>query len=77
MRKIKREAFDALPEKQKIKVPVSPLNNTFFAELPKHRKATTEGTAVLIRFGGTVLEIQNGAEAATIENTLRVIKSLC
>ncbi len=77
MRKIKREAFETLPEKQKIKAPVSSLNNTFFAELPKHSKAPTEGTAVLIRFGGTVLEIRNGAESATIENTLRVIKSLC
>lgn len=38
MRKIKCEAFDALPEKQKIKAPVSSLNNTFFAELPKHKK---------------------------------------
>ena len=77
MRKIKREAFDALPEKQKIKAPVSSSNHTFFAELPKQGKSFTEGTAVLIRFGGTVLEIQNGAEEATIENTLRVIKSLC
>lgn len=77
MRKIKREAFETLPEKQKIKAPVSSLNNTFFAELPKHNKAPTQGTAVLIRFGATILEIQNGAESATIENTLRVIKSLC
>ncbi len=77
MRKIKREAFDALPEKQKIKAPVSPSTNTFFAELPKHRKAPTEDTAVLIRFGATILEIQNGAEKATIEHTLRIIKSLC
>ncbi len=36
----------------------------------------TKHTAVLIRFGATELEIQNGAESATIENTLRVIKSL-
>ena len=44
MRKLKREAFETLPEKQKIKAPVSSLNNAFFAELPKqsgvsnHRK---------------------------------------
>jgi transposase len=36
MRKIKRDAFDAFPEKQKIKATVSSFNNTFFAELPKH-----------------------------------------
>lgn len=77
MRKIKREAFDALPAERKSKATAPTLNNTFFAELPKQIQDPAEGTAVVLRFGNTTLEIQNGADAATIENTLRVIKNLC
>jgi len=77
MCKIKREAFDALPSERKSKVH-SPVQNTpLFAELPQHHATVPGNTAVVIRFGGLAMEIQNGADGMTIEHTLRIIKSLC
>jgi hypothetical protein len=34
-------------------------------------------TAITLRFGSAEVEIHNGAEAAVIENTLRILKELC
>jgi hypothetical protein len=77
MRKIKREAFDAIPAERKPKGFSNTPSQTAFAEIPKCRTAKSSSTAVIIRVGNTTLEIQNGADANTVENTLRIIKCLC
>jgi hypothetical protein len=77
MRKIKREAFDSLPAVQKPQN-FSPIaGNTSFAEIPRKVPSANTEAAIVIRFQGMILEIQNGADAVTIENTLRVINNLC
>lgn len=74
---LKHEAFDALPAEGKSKVTSPVLNAPLFAKLPKHHTSVPCATAVVIRIGGLVLEIQNGADSITIEHTLRIMKSLC
>lgn len=77
MRKIKHEAFNSLPAKQKHQNVSPTVSSTFFAEIPMNVPSANTGAAIVIRFQGMVLEIQNGADAGTIENTLRVINNLC
>lgn len=81
MRKIKREAFEALPAERKPKpraVPAS-YENTF-VEIPVTQSSAnaipTKATCC-IRFGNAVLEVHNGVDSATIENILRAIRNLC
>lgn len=77
MRKIKREAFDALPQERKPRVPSEVSPATVFAEISKSSTVLTSGTAVILRIGETAVEIQNGADAVTIENVLRILHTLC
>ena len=77
LRKIKREAFDAIPTESKPKVPTVTSQPSMFAEVPHTTANFSSSTAVIIRLGNTTLEIQNGADQVTIENTLRTIRHLC
>ncbi|MBS5958895.1 MAG: IS66 family insertion sequence element accessory protein TnpB [Clostridiales bacterium] len=77
LRKIKREAFDAIPAERKPKVPTVSSQPSKFAEVPHANANFCSSTAVIIRLGNTTLEIQNGADQETIENTLRTIRHLC
>lgn len=76
-RKIKREAFDAIPAERKPKVPTVSSQPSMFAEVPQTTADFSSSTAVIIRLGNTTLEIQNGADQETIEHTLRTIRHLC
>ncbi|WP_408643066.1 IS66 family insertion sequence element accessory protein TnpA [Lacrimispora aerotolerans] len=77
LRKIKHEAFDAIPAKRKPKVPNVSFQPSMFAEVPHTNANFSSSTAVIIRLGNTTLEIQNGADQEAIENTLRTIRHLC
>jgi hypothetical protein len=76
LRKIKREAFDAIPAERIPKVPTVASQPSMFAEIPHTTANLSSSTAVIIRLGNTTLEIQNGADQETIENTLRTIRHL-
>ena len=77
MRKIKRETFDSLPAVQKRQNLSPSTYSKSFVEIPVNVPSAGTGAAIVIRFQGMVLEIQSGADAVTIENTLRVINNLC
>nr|WP_024837318.1 hypothetical protein [Clostridium sp. 12(A)] len=77
LRKIKREAFDAIPAERETKVPTVASRPSMFAEMPHTTANFSSSTAVIIRLGNTTLEIQNGADQETIENPLRTIRHLC
>ena len=76
MRKIKREAFEALPAQRKARVTKTLVPT--FAEIPKINSSMIESTtAIILQFGTIRVEIQNGADATTIEQTLRILHHLC
>ena len=78
MRKIKREAFEALPAERKPTAKMqSVVYETPFAEIPVI--TTPENTIAVcrIQLGNAVLEVNSGADSVTIENVLRTIKNLC
>ena len=77
MPKIKREAFDALPIERKTRVTSTPVLKTTFAELPKTISISKPMVAMILHLGNATLEIHNGADATTIEQTLRILKELC
>ncbi|TCL58867.1 hypothetical protein EDD76_10537 [Kineothrix alysoides] len=77
LRKIKREAFDAIPAERKPKVPIVALKPSMFAEVAYTTANFSSSTAVILRLGNTTLEIQNAADQETIENILRTIRHLC
>ena len=78
MRKIKREAFEALPAERKPTAKMqSVVYETPFAEIPVI--TTPENTIAVcrIQLGNAVLEVNSGADSVTIDNVLRTIKNLC
>lgn len=81
MRKIKQEAFDALPVERKSKVleTVKSYPTTLFTEIgiPDVTPSSDLNSAVIIHLNGATLEIHNGASDTVIENTLRALKKLC
>jgi len=77
MRKIKREAFEALPSESLAKAPVvqNAITPVFSKiELPK---TGTSAAAVTIRMSGMDIEIQNEASADIIKNILRAVTAIC
>ena len=46
-----------------------------FVEVTPAQPAAVGGVAVTVRIGGSEAEIHNGADAATVETVLRVLKS--
>lgn len=78
MHKIKHEAFDALPAEQKSNVAKQPvLSGDTFAEIPVSMTGNGADVACCVRTGNIVLEIYNGADDATVRNTLQAVRSLC
>lgn len=78
MRKIKREAFEALPAEIKTQaVETTPVCHNTFAEIPATAGTEYKNIACSIRFRDIVLEVRNGADSVTVENVLRTLKSLC
>lgn len=74
LRKIKRGAFDTIPSERKPKVPTAASQPSMFTEVPHTTANFSSSTAVIIRLGNTTLEIQNGVDQETIENTLSTIR---
>lgn len=78
MRKIKREAFEALPAERKPTAKMqSVVYETPFAEIPIGTVPENTTAVCCIRLGNAVLEVNSGADSVTIENVLRAIKNLC
>lgn len=76
MRKIKSEAFVALPAERKSKVLPQKQDNSF-ADVALIEKTRADTCAVRLHVGGPLLEIQNGADSQTVEHTLHAIQKLC
>ncbi|WP_109709126.1 IS66 family insertion sequence element accessory protein TnpA [Faecalicatena contorta] len=76
MRKIKSEAFEALPAERKSKV-LTQKRDASFAEVTLIEKPRADSCAVRIHVSGLLLEIQNGADDQTVEHTLHAIRKLC
>lgn len=76
-RKIKREAFEIFLQERKLPVLSAVSPDIVFTEISKHSIALTSGNAVILRIGETTVELQNGADAVTIENVLRILHTLC
>lgn len=76
MRKIKSEAFEALPAERKSKV-LSQKRDNSFVEVALIKKTGADICAVRIHVSGLLLEIQNGADSQTVEHILHVIRKLC
>lgn len=77
MRKIKREAFEALQEQTSVQeVPFE--KKTVFSKvsLPVSYTEPT-GTAAVLHLNGMCIEIQNGASANTIHALLSAVRTLC
>lgn len=73
MRKIKREAFEALQEPA-----VLPATKNIFTEISLNDSYTgPENTAAILYINGFRIEIQNGAGAQTIQALLSSVQSLC
>ena len=78
MRKIKREAFEALPAERKPTAKMqSVVYETPFAEIPIGTVSEKTTAVCCIHLGNAVLEVNSGADSVTIENVLRTIKNLC
>lgn len=78
MRKIKREAFEALPAERKTSAKIQPgVYETPFAEIPIRTVSENTTAVCCICLGNAVLEVNSGADSVTIENVLRAIKNLC
>lgn len=76
MRKIKSEAFDALPAKQKSKL-LPEKTDTAFTQVTLAQRTTDNSCAIRLHIRDILLEIQNGADSQTVELTLRAIENLC
>ena len=73
MRKIKREAFEALQEPENL-----PATKNIFTEISLTGSYTeSENTAAILYINGIRIEIQNGAGAGTIQALLSSVLSLC
>ena len=78
MRKIKREAFEALPDDMKTRPAVSSCpGSPVFEEITSCHETGVNSAAVSLHVGNAVLEIHNGADYQTIENLLRAVRAVC
>jgi len=66
IRKIKSEAFEALPAERKAKI-LPQKTDTSFAEVTLAEKPRTGACAIKLHVNGLLLEIQNGADSKTVE----------
>lgn len=63
---------NSIPVKQDV-VPLRVMNDTHLTELHK----MTPSTAIIIKLQGISLEIQTGADEATIKHTINALRHLC
>ena len=60
-----RRLFDMVRSQQEVQ----------FADVTPERSTAVSGVAMTVRIAGTEAEIHNGADAATVEAVLRILKS--
>lgn len=78
MRKIKREAVDAHPQKAVPALPELKEAVLFFSKISFHNdNVTNVCAAVTIHFNDITVDIRDGTSEAIIKNTLSAIRSLC
>lgn len=73
MRKIKREAFEALQEPEALPA----IKNIFTEVSLTGSHPEPENTAAILYINGIRIEIQNGADAQTIQALLASVQTLC
>lgn len=76
MRKIKKEAFDSLPELRKPRA-ASSSTELSFAEISIPESKQSDASVIRIHLSDLVLEIPSGMDGTTIESTIRAIRNLC
>jgi hypothetical protein len=81
LRKIRIAACNSIPDesnKQQLIVPLKIAGEVqpVFAGIKDETGENTQ-PAIVLRFNGAILEIQNVATISTIENTLKALKNLC
>ncbi len=74
LRKIKKEAFDALPPACK-QVPAPFGEKKTFAEVSAPISVCTESIAATIDMGRMRVDIHNGADAITLQNIFRIVNA--
>lgn len=78
MRKIKREAFDALPaERKEISSTIGSVTPVFSKVNFSANNERIPTSAVTIQLNGIAIDVQDGASETVIRNTLLAIRSLC
>lgn len=78
MRKIKREAFDALPAERKEITSTTDSTVPVFSKISLSAdNRTISNAAVTIQLNGIAIDVQDGASENVIRNTLLAIRSLC
>lgn len=74
LRKIKKEAFEALPtECRQVPVPFS--ERKVFAEVHTARPACEENVAATVDIAGVRIDVHNGADDVTLQNIFRIVSA--
>lgn len=80
LRKIRIAACNSIPDENKqhsiVPLKIAGEVQPVFAGI-KAVASETAQPAIILRFNSAIVEIQNGATSAAIENTLKALKSLC
>lgn len=74
LRKIKKEAFEALPSECK-QVPMPFGERKVLAEVRATEHAYTESIAVTVDIGGIRIDVHNGADDIILQNIFRIVSS--
>lgn len=78
MRKIKREAFDALPAEQKEILSTTNSTVPVFSKISlSDDNKVSSAAAITIKLNDITIDVQDGASEMVIRNTLLAIRSLC
>lgn len=71
-----KRVCDAIPESKSARLPMVQEEKPVFTELEPTYRAE-RNTFIIVRIGGMEIRIPNGAEAGTIEATLRAVSRTC
>lgn len=74
LRKIKKEAFEALPSKCR-QVPKPFGERKVFAEVHTSRPAYTENVAAAVDIADVRIDVHNGADDITLQNIFRIVSA--
>jgi hypothetical protein len=72
-----RRVCEAIPEDKPAGLPMARAEKPVFAELAPSDRVEERTAVITIRAGGMEIQISNGAEARTIEATLRAVSKIC